>query len=505
MTVDEYRREYRAFQSDIESARYRHCLGDASRPGVEEVYDRYRHLFTTDAIENLKTELTSADLHIETERVALKALYAGACVAYCEVRALELTRELSRCESSLRVEWMGTTHSIDTINNVISEQALLSRRRELYERWADTVAKCDDLRAARLQELGESARGVGFTSYGELRGSTTVDALNALATRSDALLAETERSYESALADVVTWALPGTAFRDLHVADAIFLQNEFMTDNAFPADKLKSIYADVFRDLGIRVWQQQNIRIPESNDGQSNQGSRCFAIVPPDDVRIVAAKRTGVNAYARFFHASGHAQLLAWSSRDLAARYPEFIYPAERTVGEGFALLFSQLFLDETWLLEHFIGMSEKVARRVARQLSVRNVFSIRKLCARLRFDLMLRGGSEIQSEKLAHQYSMLHTEATRFRFVPACYLSDDRGMTSGGRLRAHAFVAGLREYLFTRHGNRWWSKRRVGDELIDMWNTSSRYSLEELAKLVGFEVDIEFLAHTWNETLQER
>ena len=44
------------------------------------------------------------------------------------------------------------------------------------------------------------------------------------------------------------------------------------------------------------------------------------------------------------------------------------------------------------------------------------------------------------------------------------------------------------------RHGRRWFESRRAGEELIDVWNTASRYPTEELSKLLwggepGFEL----------------
>jgi hypothetical protein len=62
--------------------------------------------------------------------------------------------------------------------------------------------------------------------------------------------------------------------------------------------------------------------------------------------------------------------------------------------------------------------------------------------------------------------------------------------------LRARLFAAGLAEYLRSRHGRRWYSSRGAGDELRDLWNTGSRYTVEELARLVwGGELSFELLA----------
>ena len=96
--------------------------------------------------------------------------------------------------------------------------------------------------------------------------------------------------------------------------------------------------------------------------------------------------------------------------------------------------------------------------------------------------------------------------EATAFRRSSALYLTDvDQGFYAAAYLRAWAFEAGLREHLLTRHGRRWWAQAVAGDELIDLWNTSSRYTVEELARLIGFgEVSFDLLAETLIAALKE-
>ena len=56
------------------------------------------------------------------------------------------------------------------------------------------------------------------------------------------------------------------------------------------------------------------------------------------------------------------------------------------------------------------------------------------------------------------------------------------------------------------RHGHRWWASRKAGDELIDLWNTASRYSVEELARLIGFgEISFDLIAELLIATTMER
>jgi hypothetical protein len=73
--------------------------------------------------------------------------------------------------------------------------------------------------------------------------------------------------------------------------------------------------------------------------------------------------------------------------------------------------------------------------------------------------------------------------------------LAPDAPFASAHSLRARAFESQLREHLKTKFGLRWWASRKVGETLIDLWNTGQRHSVEELASMIGFgAMDFEWL-----------
>jgi hypothetical protein len=121
----------------------------------------------------------------------------------------------------------------------------------------------------------------------------------------------------------------------------------------------------------------------------------------------------------------------------------------------------------------------------------------VRRACAKLNYEIALYDSPQVRSSNLSMTYATLQTEATGFRRDPSLYLWDvDDGFYAAAYLRAWAFEVSLREHLRTRWGRRWWASRKAGDELIDLWNTASRYTVEELARLIGFgEISFDFLA----------
>lgn len=497
MNISDYRSEFAAFSSAVELAHYKHRAGFEQQLQTEPIYERYYDLFTRDAIEGLRQTLSQTPSEYETERAGLKALLGAASIGFLEAHARELTDEYAFCQSSAQVDWMGERLSLHSVPKLIANEADASRRRELMARWVDAVVACNDIRAARFEFLHESALSLGFDSYSALYSEITGTDLLALAANGDAFLARTESAYKEALRRAAARDLAGIPLGELQQSDYSFFQRMSRFDRFFPPKDVLSTYHAAMGGLGIRVEQQKNIHIDAETRPTKNPRAACFRIDAPDDVRLLIAPVGGIYDYTVLFHEAGHAQHFGWSSREMVKRYPEFLYAPDHATMEGYAFLLNYLYLDSRWLSEYLPGVSAERVRDIQTNLALLTLHNVRRYCARLRYELVLHESKSVRSEQLAHLYAQLQTDATGFKRSPQLYLWDvDDGFYAAAYLRAWAFEVGLREHLRTRHGRRWWASRRAGDELIDLWNTSSRYTVEELAKLVGFgELSFELLA----------
>lgn len=506
MNISDYRRDFAAYCSAIELAHYQHRAGFEKELHLEPIYERYGDLFARDAIDALQRAFEETPAHRETERTGLRLLCGSARIGYLEARARELTDEVARCESSARVEWEGESVPVNNVPKIISNESTSSRRRELAARWVDAHHACNDLRAARLESFHESSVMLGCASYRSLYTEITGTDYERLAVSTNRFLEQTEAAYTSALARAVARDLPGVAFDDLQHADYFFFQRMTRLDPFFPAQNLMETYGAAMKSLGIRVEQQQNINIDAEARPFKNPRAACFRINPPDDVRLLIAPVGGAYDYTVLFHEAGHAQHLGWSSRELCQQHPEFLYAPDQGTGEGQAFLLSNLFHDTGWVMEHRNGVSEIQAREIVRNLALLTCGNIRRRCASLSYEIELHDHSQLRSEHLAASYRDAISQATRFGRNPALYLADvDDGFYSAAYLRAWAFEVTLREHLLTRYGRRWWASRKAGDELIDLWNTSSRYTVEELASLIGFgEISFELLAESLIAAMKE-
>jgi hypothetical protein len=506
MNTDLYRREFADYSSALELAHYQHRAGLNTELHTEPIYERYNDLFTREAIDDLQRAFDETPAHQGTERAGLRVLTGAARIGYLETRAREVSDERARCESQARVEWEGEKIAAHSIPKKIGNEPLASRRRELMARWIDAVETCNDLRAARFASFTESARTLGFDSYRALYTDITGTDYEHLAATARKFLERTEDAYMATLGRAVARDLDGVERDQLQHADFLFFQRMPRLDRFFPAREVLKTYGEAMRGLGIIIEQQRNVHIDDEQRPLKNARAACFRISVPDDVRLLLAPIGGVYDYTTLFHEGGHAQHFGWASRELAVRHPEFIYSPDNATTEAFAFLLNHLFQDPLWLAEHRPGTSPAQARDITRDLALLATHTVRRGCAKLNYEIALYDSPQVQSEQLASTYATLQMEATGFRRDPALYLWDvDDGFYAAAYLRAWAFEAGLREHLRSRWGRRWWASRKAGDELIDLWNTASRYTVEELARLIGFgEISFDFLADTLVQTMCE-
>ncbi|HEX9919708.1 MAG TPA: hypothetical protein VGA87_11105, partial [Pyrinomonadaceae bacterium] len=497
MKTGDYRRDYAAYSAALERARYDHHTGVEPELRLAPLRDRYADLWTRAAVDDLSHAIEQTSQQFETERVALAALLRVAQTGYVEARAAEVTDELERCKASARVEWDGARLASDDVPEVIAAETDPARRRELAARWFDTLRTCDDLRAARLDVLREGARSLGYDSYFTFQSGITEAGIESLSAGADVFLERTASVYAVKMFEWSARHLPAEFAREPVYADSLFFARLAHLDPFFPAGELHATYDATMGGLGIRIGQQPNLRIETTAAQFGRTRAACLALKPPGDVRLVYGREGGTSYYQKFFEAAGRAQHFAWVSRDLAARYPELVHAPDETTRAGFAFLFGDLLMDAPWLAAHR-NVRPSEASEIARSYAFVELHRTRRAAVLLRQQRAPEQAGDTRAEHLAESYATALEEALNFRADASLFLRDlvpgglrdtteeRTGLPPVVYLRARIFAAALGEYFRTRYGHRWWATSKVADELIDMWNTGSRYTVEELASLVG-------------------
>lgn len=494
MNPSDYRREYAAYCQASERERRDARAGLLPEPRFERIRERFAHLWRREEIEDLRRAHDETPENFVTERAALRALARAAGLNFVSERGREVASELARCESR-HVERGGASVAASEVPERLASEPDAGVRRELGARWLDAVRACDDLRGELLAKLEEAAGELGFADFLALCEDTYGADYGRLAAGAEAFLRRTAQVYGARLAE---WSARELG-RAPEFTDLLYFRRAPQLDKHFPARELRPTYEAALGAFGVRVAAQRNVVIDDAPRAAKKGPTGCFGVNPPEEVSLVVAPvEGGALPFRDFFRAAGEAQHYAWASRDLAARYPEFIHAADGATRRGYGLLLRRLFCDAEWLGAHR-GLKASEAREVARACALVEAQEARVCGARLRHALALRGGAGALPEQTAEDYAATHTEAAGFRHHAATSLLDARASFGAAEeWRAQLFAAALGEHLRARHDLRWWASRRAGDELIDMWNTASRHPAEELARLVGAgELEAELLAES--------
>jgi hypothetical protein len=506
MNVSDYRRDYAAYCSAVELERFRLHAGHTPALDLRPIEERYGDLWTPESIASLRRLRDETPADFETERAGLTALVGAALLNQAEARAREVTAELGRCEAAARFEWRGSTVAALDLPELLAVETDAGLRRELASRGLDALRACDDLRAARLEVLAESARAAGFGGRGALYESFTGADLARLAKDAAALLERTEHAYYAQLAAWAARDASPAAPRTLEHADSFRFTRAPELDAFFGAGPFAAVYTGTLAGLGVRTESQKNLRVDDAERAGKQASSACFAVAPPEDVRLVlGARGRGADFYRRTLFEAGRAQMFAWASRDAASRRPEFAHAPDRATELGHAFLLSGLWVEPSWLAEFARARADEL-REAARTAALIELHDARRDAALLGQALALDRASAPRPESAADSFAESLTVATGFRREPAAYLLEVGGwFAAATRLRARCFAAGLGEHLRSRHGRRWFASKGAGGELVDVWNTASRYRVEELSRLLwGEGPSFELLAETLTGPLEE-
>lgn len=492
MNFAEYRTEFQAFQTALNLAL---CQGwrsvNPTEPMPGPVFSRFQDLFTDSGLDTLSKEREAARPRGETERRAIATLIVFAQTEFVEMQAREVSLELARATAKSQLHWKSEPLGFFQAERRLAQLHPRQHPEDLTRQWENVLASLGDLYAERIVRLDEGAARLGASSWGTLQ----VDQAQAFGCEFSSLLSLCEsflRLTENQWGQMLSlWANElRRPVASLRRADCVSWAQVGELVEFFPASKLVRSYDATVRGFGVRPWQQPALRLQAVSQLQPY----CARVQIPDDVRVGFQSEGGWNAFIRFFQTAAVAQQAVWTSRQLPI---ELRYGADGSVCHGFAALFGQLLLEKQWLGEMLdLPLPQRIlgSARRARLWELREAAT--SLVCAARYFHLTPGLPRPSLEQIARRFS----ELMQVEYTPSEALFFlNRGFEAGATLRAHCFEAQFRDYVKTRFGY-WWRSRRAGDVVIDLWNTGHRYTLEELAAQIGLGlVTAEALSEDWN------
>ena len=494
--LDEYRLQLVDFCTTWMRENYLYLAGHKAALEVSRIYEEHADLFSLDSIARLRSDLSNVPQHLEVERAAVSRLLLFGCEQFLEYTAKDLTEQISEREARLTLDFSGRPMTFQEASAALRTQKDRDARRAIYRSRAKAIESSNDLRAERLSMLRSAARMLGYDTYLSAQSQLRQFDYASLAQDADALLSQTEDIFVSNLDRALRRSLD-LRLDQVERADAFYFLHLTMFDDHFPAGGLLASYEQTLSGLGIDVKRQENISFDTETRPQKTPRAFCMPIVVPDEIKMVIRPMGGQSDYQTLLHEGGHAQHYAWTSGDLR---PEFKYTGDYGLTESYAFLFNHLISNRAWL-ESVIGFED--SSDFIRQVMLTRLFQARRYVAKLQYELELHSGIDL--ELAGRRYADLQTAATKFETESTEFLFDiDDGFYSANYVRAWAFEVILREYLMTNFGRNWWTSRRAGDLLKELWETGDRYTADQMAEQLGIApIGFEPLIQELNQCLE--
>lgn len=486
--LSDYRQRFGEYHSELHREDFLFRSGRQTSRDVAHIHSEYSDLFRLSTVEELRAKFNDVSESRKTERATIVRLIAFALEGNLLARVRDVSAEVADYEAASKIDWDSLRIPFHQIEELLATEPDRQRRRELHARRADIVKGTQDLLAERFEKLRIGAVEFGFESYTMMRRQLRGVDLETVATKASQILSKTESRYVSELAPLLARET-GVYLDEATEADLPYLRRYTRFDVFFPREQMLRVYRELFANFGFNPDKQSNLELDAAIRPGKQRQAFCSPIRIPDEIKLVVQPTGGQLAYGEFLRAAGKAQSAAWTSRNLP---PEFQRGGDAAVPMAWAMLLENLLLEEAWLTGTFGFVANAEFRRA---LSLFRLLGLRREAARLTYELEFHSGN--LTSGIGEHYAELMTDALRVRVDGAdCLreLSDD--FRPAAVLRAAAFEAQMRDFLKTQFGSRWWTSRKAGEMLIDLWNTGQQYSVEELAAMIGLgDLDFDSLA----------
>jgi hypothetical protein len=474
--LDGYRERADRFIAELDEENYLHYAGLKETLELEPIYARYAELTSLDNARAIG-EAVDGD-------AGVRELWRFASEAHMGELTREYDERLAGLEAELEATVDGETVPFRMIRPAMANEPDRARRERL-ERVREELTE-EHLNPIHLEALStahEVTPELGAPTYLELYRRFGFE-LDGLAEQCRAFLDSTERLYEES-ADRLFRERVGLGLDEAERWDVARLFRAPAWDQAFPKDKMLAALEATLADFGIDLRAQKNVHLDVEERPLKTPRAFCMPIEVPERVMLVIKPIGGPDDWHALFHEAGHTEHFAHTSPSLPMEARRL---GDNAVTEGWAMLLEHLVSEPAWLERRLdVPRPGDFAGEQAAVL----VFMVRRYCAKLLYEIELHGVEDVTA--LRPRYVDLLSEALKIEPSAVSYLMDvDPGFYASSYLRAWSFEAQLSRHLRERYGQKWFTDRKAGSLLRELWSEGQAHTADELLRdVTGASVEL--------------
>lgn len=477
MSIASVKAEFEALMRELELAYYEsYALGRPSR--IAECYARHASLTKPETVERLRPFAFDESEEIRDYRLLARAVMT----LYVDEKAKDIQDKMADLEAESYVEFDGKRIAYRMLRKYLMEERNRERRKEAMKASLSIVRKLNSLHEEARERKEEAFLSLGFPDV--VSGWEKLRFFDRYRVRgmSRKFLRETEGVYRKLWEGYLKER--GLDPKDPRLYDVYRVFRAEKYDPIFPAEEMIRRLVLALRRMGFDLLSLPNLKLDV--EPREKKAPRAFCCAPdiPGDVRVSVKPMGGVDDYAALFHEIGHALHFAFTRE----RDPAFKYAGDSSVTECYA-----------FLMEHLLGEREFVAEWApSRDLLedylkffrfYEKLYFVRRYCGKFLFELEYHGEGADPKEAFSRyswEASLVRVEDWEAEF----YRTFDEEFYTAEYLKAWFGEAVLSSYLKESYGEEWWTKKRAGDFLKELWKTGQKYTLEELFEGLGLKLD---------------
>lgn len=491
MDLSRLRLDLKNYCAQLEVLRLEEYLNQNHAKSLAEIEETAADLFSSSTIETLVKLLQESDGQTEIEQRARHNLLGIAWLGFLQRQTKEISQELKICRKTIHIKFRDEVLTFTEALEKIAFQEIAENRSEIFARIIDSQNSCANLFVEKLSDLQKASQKFGFANLQKFYEDITEINFEDFARKAKNFLETTEEIYFRMLSGVALEA--GLETKKLSAADVYFLHEKLEHQKVFSGQTLPRLYDKILENFGFNSRKITNIEIIKTFEQKRTES---FCPNPPEKVNFCISNRNGVSNFTDFLCCFSQANQAAWTSKELSHRFPEFVFSPDACLPVAYGILFQSLLTDKQFLQQSIGVWDEKLADKIVEENKFRLLFEVR--CEILKFiqEVQFFYSDVTNIEELFQSSAVNFTNNLGFEFRKEQMLFKiSENFNSQTRVRRFLFAYGLREHFTEKYGFKWWTSRKAFEELIDFWNTSNRYKAEEMAQMIGFEMNFDLLA----------
>lgn len=452
---------------------YSHFSGQQDQLNIVSILEEFPELYARETLD----EISDSKPDAQVDKRMLRFLRADFSGNYVQDQVKGLAEELANAEGSATVSLDEDSWPYRAMPVIIANEADYDRRGRLEAAYLSVMDSLNPLRCRIFDGLRETISELGYVNQIDYSEKLADMQIRPLAEQMRCFLDDTDEVFAARLAHYASIA--GLGGKELRSADLGYIMRAKQYDGMFQSDDMVPSLARTLRGMGIELDSQKNVLIDLEDRPRKSPRAFCVSIQAPGDVRIVLKPHGGQDDFSTLFHEAGHMQFSAHMNPRLSVVYR---HSGDTSVHESYAFLLQHLVSNSVWwkeIMREDPGDYPAFAR-------FQRLYFLRRYGAKLLYEIEFheRGGGE----ELADTYVDQLSRANVVRYPRERYLSDfDRNFYVLQYLQAWIWEVQLRRHLEKNFGNNWFSRRRSGDFLRELWAQGQKYDVWEIARHLGY------------------